>query len=145
MEVLPFKPDHIELLEMRPSEAVLLKDHPNFPIYLAAEYCGGTLFHDGRVIGIIGFKRMWPGVIEVWAFPSIYVEQYSLIYLKTCKQYINQIAETEKPHRIQTTGIADEQTDRWMKFLGLECTGELPMYSSTKQDHRIWSKTYGAE
>lgn len=144
-KMLPFAPAHLDLLELRDVE---IEQHKLDPMMdaklekLAASGTGGTLVYDGRVVAIIGYWVMWPGVIEVWAFPSKYVKQYATVYLKTAKRYVAELEKNFNPHRLQTTAIADPLHDEWMKFLGFKCDGDLPQYTTNKLDCRLWSKTY---
>lgn len=144
----PFDISHLDGFEMRPSEAERLALDPGARMKLEAlaKYGdGGTLFRNGVAIGILGFYEMWPGVFEVWAFPSVHVERYPMLYLRTAKRYIALIETTFKPHRLQTTSIADDLHDRWMEFLGFHCEGNLEKYSVNQQDYRMWAKLYGTK
>ena len=147
--IVPFQVEHLEVFNMRESDAKRLAMDPRTAdkmIALANMHTGGTLFYDGRIVGIFGYYEMWPGVIELWAFPSVYAKRYAMIYLRSVKRYLNGIVESFKPHRVQTCALADELHDEWMKFLGLECEIDiLRQYSADKQDYRMWSKIYGAE
>lgn len=146
--IVPFVKEHLDLFEMRDSEKDRLELDPMAAMKLEALAqfgIGGTVFYDGRAIGIIGYYEMWPGVYEVWAFPSIYVKQYATIYLKHVRRYIQVIEEAFKPHRLQTTAIADDLHDDWMTFLGFKQEGDLKAYSVNKQDHRMWARLYGSE
>ncbi len=93
----------------------------------------------GIILGIIGYYELWPGTFEVWAFPSIYVEQYATVYLRIAKQYVKATWETQKPFRMQTTTLADDVHDRWMRFLGFSNPVDLECYSVLRENFRIWS------
>lgn len=143
--VLPFIPEHIPLLEFRDEELEQYELDPAMALKLerlAASGTGGTVVYDGRILGFIGYWEMWPGVIEVWAFPSKYVKQYAKVYLRTVKRYVAEIEKNFSPHRLQSTALADTLHDQWMTFLGFSCDGNLPQYTANKRDHRLWSKTY---
>lgn len=143
--IVPFDSSHVDLIEMRDIERIQLAADPKAAQKfeaLDATHQGGTLFHDGRIIAFIGFFEMWPGVYEVWAWPSIYVKQYATVYLKTVKQFVKDIEKTFNPHRLQTTALADETHQKWMTFLGFEREGYLKNYSIDKRDYEMWAKTY---
>lgn len=144
-KILPFDAKHIDLLVMRDIERVQISVDPIAALKfeaLANSYQGATIFHDGRVLACIGFLEMWPGVFEVWAWPSIYVEQYATVYLRTVKEYVKSIEDTFKPHRLQSAALADDVHDRWMTFLGFEKEGVMKEYSIDRQDYTMWAKTY---
>lgn len=149
MHIEPFTPHHLQQLEMRPSERERLDADPNAldKMVALAEYgVGGAIIHDGTIIGLIGYYSMWPGCLEVWAFPSVHVARYPMIYLRTAKRYLKAISETHKPRRIQTTSIADDLHNRWMGFLGFtnETPGGMKGYSVLGQTFNLWAITYGA-
>ena len=95
--------------------------------------------YQGKILGIIGYYQYWPGVCEVFAFPSIYVEQYATVYLRTAKRYVRAISKSHDFHRIQTTTLADDVHDAWMKFLGFSNPQDVPEYSALREDYRLWS------
>lgn len=141
--IIPFDASHLQLIEMRDIERVQIAADPKSSQKfeaLDASHQGGTLFHDGRIVAFIGFFEMWPGVFEVWAWPSVYVEQYATIYLRTVKRFVGDIEKTFNPHRLQTTALADDTHDKWMEFLGFQHEGYLKQYSIDRRDYRIWAR-----
>lgn len=142
-----FKPEHLEQMELRPSEKARLKADPtakNKIMALAQHGTGGTLFRGDKIIASFGYYEMWPRVFEVWAFPSVHVKDFPMLYLRTVKRYVRAIESTLDPQRLQTTSIADELHNRWMEFL--EFTNETPdgmkQYSVLGQTFNLWAKVY---
>ena len=143
VKIVPFSLDHFDLIDLRPSEQSRMKADPKMAEKLSAlstHGYGGTMLYDGRVIAIFGYIMLWPGVIEVWSFPSIHVKQYSMQYLRTLKRYLDSLSEIHDIHRLQSTAISDDTHDRWMKFLGFTCEGLLRQFSADKVDHKIWGQ-----
>lgn len=141
-----FRYEHFERLDLRPEDVRRLAlDRMTVDKMRALEVygTGGALIHDGLVLGVFGYIEMWPGVFEVWAFPSIHVKKYSMVYLRTVKQYINVIIKTFDPHRIQSDAVADDLHDRWMEFLGFKCEGTKEQYFVDKTDARQWAIVLG--
>jgi len=142
-----FKAAHIYAMDLRPSELERLVADPKTPQKLEAlsNYgMGGTLFRDDLPIAALGYFELWPGVYELWAFPSIHVEKYAMMYLRTVKRYIQSIEKSHNPIRLQTTSFADELHTNWMKFLGLsnETPDGMKNYSVLGQTFNMWSKVY---
>ena len=134
-------------MDLRLSERERLDADPNayFKIRALAQYgSSGVLMHEGMILAVFGYVELWPGAYEVWAFPSVHVETYPMIYLRTMKRYIRMLEKSHKPHRLQTSSMKDELHDRWMRFLGFECETPDGMknYSVLKQTFNLWAKTY---
>lgn len=147
MYIEPFIVEHLSAMEMRPSELRRLEADPlagNKMASLAEYGRGGTMFHDGKIIGIIGYYELFPRVYEVWAFPSIHVEQYAMVYLKTTKRYLQAIEADFKPIRVQTAAFADELHTNWMKFLGFECETPNGMRNASVlgDTMNLWSRVF---
>lgn len=142
-----FKPEHLDQMDLRPQERKRLEKQNNLQAQLAAlAYygTGGTLFVDDTSVGSFGYLELWPGCLEVWAFPSIHVQRYAMVYLRTVKRYIQAIGKTHNPRRIQTTSVDDELHNRWMAYLGFtnETPNGMKNYSSLGETFNTWSITY---
>ena len=82
--VIPFKKEHIECMEIREYEQNTTLKIPQLQIALQSweqSNNAGTLIHDGRVIAILGFWELWPGVCELYVLPSVYTAKYPLAFL----------------------------------------------------------------
>lgn len=142
-KIVPFRAEHIELMELRDYEKELFEmGLGNKLVALAEIGMGGTLLHDGRIIGAFGYMELWQGVYEVWIIPSIYVSQYATIFGKRVKKLLDTIAKTHEVHRFQTTSPSDALHDKWMRFLGFECETPDGMknYTVNKNEYKMWSR-----
>ena len=99
-----------------------------------------TILADGIIIAILGYFEKWPGVIQVYVVPSIYVRQHPKHFLKTVKLYLDRLANDFGYHRMQTESLSDDSTDKWMHILGFTCEGLLSQFSSTKEDYKMWAR-----
>lgn len=147
MRVIPFEFEHTNLIDFREDEKFELEKDPVSAEKLKALArfgTGGTMIHDGRILGFFGYFEVGINVYEVWAFPSVYVPLYPRIWLKTVKQYIIMVEETHNPQRLQTVSYDDELHRRWMKFLGFTLETPQPMrkYFVDGRDALMWSKVY---
>jgi hypothetical protein len=142
-----FQPEHLDQMDLRPEEAEAFALDPKARqkvAALAAFGVGGTMIHDGLILGVVGYYEMWPGRFAVWAFPSIHVQKYAMVYLRTAKRYLKVIEETHNPARIQTEAYADALHTRWMEFLGMrnETPDGMRSFSVTGRTMNLWSKVY---
>ena len=144
MKVIPFHREHLKLIEAREYE----RDHlipfltDGFLDRIEQLPFSYTVFEDGRVITCIGCLPLWPGVLEAWQIPSVYVAEYLRPYCRTIRGLLDGAAERTEVWRIQTFSPADELHDRWMAFIGFEVEGTLKEYSRLKKDYRIWARRY---
>jgi len=143
--LVPFQVEHLDNFQMRESEVARFQADPKGGSKIEALTVygmGATIFYKGLIIGIIGYYEMWPGVIEIWAFPSIHVTAHSMVYLRHCKRYVELVERTYSPHRLQTCSYADDIHTRWMEFLGFHEEGTLKKYTVFQEDFKLWAKTY---
>lgn len=141
MKVVPAKIEHLELLDFRDQELNTFQlDESAFQKCKALIdiSMAGTLVKDGIVLAVFGYYELWPGVFEIWSFPSKHVVKHPVTYLKTLKQYLKQIITSFAPHRVQSTAINDDLHDNWMGFLGFEKCGILRKYTADKVDYAMW-------
>ena len=128
MKYITAKPEHFELLELRDQEKNYCLCDPASGAKIQATIensIATTMVHDGRIICIMGFYELWPGVINIWLFPSIYAPKHPIPFLRSVKRCVNRIKEDMKPHRVQTLSIQDELHINWMTFLGFKPEGVL--------------------
>jgi hypothetical protein len=145
-EIEIFQPEHLDRMALRPQEAEWMAADPKYRqkiLSLAQWGTGGAIVHESKILGIIGYYELWPGHLAVWAFPSVHVKQYAMIYLRTAKRYLNVIVKTFNPARIQTEAYADELHTRWMRFLGFknETPNGMRNFSVTQQTMNLWAWT----
>lgn len=148
--MIPFKADHFDLFTPREQDRAMLDELAlalGVPVRaamadLARKSIGGGIVYDGRLIGIVGFLEVAPRQFMGWAFPSIYVTQYPLAYLRTTKQYMEFLERDWNPIGVYTTSAEA----RWMKFLGFsEADADTPfadIFQVASPGATIWSKTY---
>lgn len=136
-KIVPFKMAHLDIIEIREHEQQIL-DLNKLNIIADMGNCF-TFICDGRIITVYGFYFDMPGVLQVFLIPSIYVKQYAKTFLKYIKSTI-QIPKVLEAHRVQTISRANEETDRWMEYLGFVCEGTLINYIMG-EDYRMWAIT----
>jgi hypothetical protein len=139
-KIVPFKIEHLDLMELRDEEARLVALDPSKYAALAELGWGGTMMFDGRILGALGYFEMWPGVFEVWVIPTVYVPQYARVFLRTVRGYLDRMEETHPVHRFQSPALADPMHDHWMKHCGFVEEGVMPKYSAFKQDFKMWGR-----
>lgn len=141
MKAIPSRADHFDLLEMRHIEDRLIDSV--FGVEKAKALLGmsiaNTLMLDGRIIAIVGFYELWPGVYELWALPSKYIYECSTSYVRHMRGYVKCIFDNFGAHRLQTSSLSDPIHDRWMGCLGFECEGTLRKYGPDMVDYKQWS------
>lgn len=137
-QVIPFKPAHLDLIEVREADQIHIGAEQMQ--YVAEAGMSGTVFYDGRVLGIIGWYEHWDGVYEIFMIPSIYVRKYAKTLIPIIKQYLDSLFTVHGAHRLQSTAWATDEMDRWMEYIGFRCEGTLAQYTKNKVDYRIWAR-----
>lgn len=145
VETIAFSSEHLKLMDIREEEkqGIMSLDDVigRFDAMSAASLDAKTFIYDGRIIFVAGFNELWPGVIECWMVPSIYVKTVRIEFCKILRRYVHDIMELYNCHRLQTSSPDDELHARWMKFLGLKREGLLRKFTHTGQDYVMYART----
>lgn len=146
LEMISFDPRHLECAYLTKHEDEAMK-RVDDPLKTVSELSrrsaqAVTLLHDGRIILMCGFMVLWPGVAEMWMFPTIYLEQHKFNACKAAKSFIETIGETMRLHRMQALALDDEQHNNFMEFLGFDKEGTLKQYTDIKEDFNQWGRIW---
>lgn len=141
---VPFEPGHLLLMDLRDHEKKILGDNPATKVYGLHEGCAATtMLCEGRVVCVLGYLELWPGVWDIWIFPSVYMKDYALPISREIRRIMDNRLQNSQVHRIQSACLADPLHDRWMEFLGFQCEGVLQQYGADKQDFKMWAYING--
>ena len=139
LELIPFRIEHISLIEAREHEAMGLLKMENVYEQLAAMADAsvecGTYIADGKIICCAGYYELWKGVAEVWTIPSIYVPEYALSFARALRGYVDRIINELGYHRVQTACPDDALHHRWMRWLKMEPEGVLRQYTNNRDNY----------
>lgn len=140
--VIPFKSEHVEVMEVREYELkttfALANVQTALKIFEQTQKAG-TIICEGRVIAIMGVQDLWPGVCELWVLPSKYLHTYVFQFSRTIIKAINS-GILNGYRRIQIRALDDELHNRWLKFLKFEKEGTLKKYDNLGNDMNIWAR-----
>lgn len=140
IKIVPYKKEHVELMNLREHEKELLKDKAMYEFLEGG--IASTATSDGVVVCSYGIMPQIKGVATIWLLPTIYVEsKESLKVARGAKAWIEQMQEDLGLHRMETACVADELHDRWMTFLGFECEGVKRKYCGG-QDYNMWGRIW---
>lgn len=146
MRLIPAKPDHFDILELRDHEANSMAVDPlsgSMAKNLIEVSICSTMMYQGKVLCILGFYELWPGVFNVWIFPSIYAAKHPVVFLRAARRYTQGILNDVPCHRLQSLAIADDLHRSWMTFLGFKKEGYLAKYTADKVDYEQWGIVKG--
>lgn len=141
-KIIPFKVEHIEIMNIREYELnttfVLANVQTALKVFEQSK-TAGTIICDGRVIAIMGLQELWPGVCELWVLPSIYLHDYVFQFAKTILKAMNS-GILNNYHRVQIQAKDDELHNRWLKFLRFEKEGVMRKYDNLGNDMIMWAR-----
>lgn len=142
-KVIPYKPDHFDLLEVRVHEQESLRAIKNGKEILNAKLqnnCCFTMMYDGRMLGVMGWFDYWPGFCEILIVPSPYLAEYGKVAAKHIKQYFNQFEKINNYKRIQVTAVKDDLHHNWLSWMGFLVEGTLKNYGPNGEDFMMWAR-----
>lgn len=133
VERLLFEPGHLNFLKLRPEyqDTVFNLERAKRVLYHipgGAEGDALTLIVDDKILACFGYFLIFPGVVQVWLLPSIYLDEHPIIFVRIVKRYIEQTADVFNWHRVQTVTEVNDKHRRWMKTLGFVEEGVMKKY-----------------
>lgn len=140
--IIPFKVEHIEVMNIREYElntTFVLKNVQTALKVFEQSRTAGTIICDGRVIAIMGLQELWGGVCELWVLPSIYLHDYPFQFARAVKKAMDS-GILNNYHRVQIQAKDDDLHNRWLKFLRFEKEGVLRKYDNLGNDLIMWSR-----
>lgn len=134
--VRPFEPDDWAAIELRQWERENISVDSVFAISSYGQLF--TVFIGDTILALFGFWKKWEGVYEVYVYPSTHTNSRPIFYVRWVRRLLDTIAKSHRMRRQETTSLADEQTDRWMRALGFECEGTKRQFTAKREDCRMW-------
>lgn len=137
--VVPFKKEHVDLMNVRPHETTLLSDEALVKLEQGSIAITGVI--DGRVISCGGVIPLYNGVAELWQIPSVYVSEITMRYARYIRRWLEGIREEFLLHRMETLCLDDDLHNRWMRFLGFEREGVKRKFINGN-DYVMWGRVW---
>lgn len=129
-------------MDIRDYEMQTVVCTPNFQTAIAIweqNKNAGTIIYDGRILAVMGYLELWPGVCEVYVLPSKYLPEYPAAFARCIRRTLYS-GIFDRFHRIQIQAQDDKLHNRWIKFLGFECEGTFKKYDSLGNDFKMWAR-----
>lgn len=98
-----------------------------------------SLIVEDKVIIIGGFIKMFDGVYSALFLNSIYINKYKKSVFKTVKNFINEILEKDKVHRIQTVTYEQKKYCNFLSRLGFTKECVMKKFMWNENDFSMWS------
>lgn len=102
----------------------------------------GAMVDGDVVVAIVGYYEPWPGLWEVFIYPSELLPSYGMMFARHLKLILSTIVSQHEPRglrRIQTCSVDDKLHNRWMRYMGFTKEGTMRRYSPTDQTYNMWS------
>lgn len=143
-KVVVYKPDHFDLLEIREREVgsmgIIGKAKEKMAALSQVGNCF-TMIFDGKILGVVGWFELWPGVCELFVLPTIHLPGAGRVFAKAMKKYLFSFEKVKNARRIQITSVKDELHIRWLTWLGFTIEGTLKQYGPNGEDFLMWARS----
>lgn len=104
--------------------------------------CLGFAF-DGKLLGIAGAYRAWPGSSQAWAIFDEAVDAHPFSLTKTCLSLIEYARKEHSLHRLSlTVRKGFEKGERFAESLGFVREGEMRKYLPDASDARLYARIF---
>lgn len=139
--LIPFKPEHLELMELRDQERAQLDSGGLEGVfeYRVSDGVSWTLIIDGCVVACFGITEMG-GTADIWMMSSNYVKDYGRRVCVITRSILSNYIEDASPRRLQTTCMNNEVDIRFMEWMGLEIEGILRKAGPSGEDLVMMSR-----
>ncbi len=98
-----------------------------------------TVSYEGKVLGVMGYFELWPGVCEVWIASAKDLDKGG-VFAVIIRDGLNRFIDPKKFHRVQATALNNEVNEVFFSRMGFICEGLLKKYSITEQDYKMWAR-----
>lgn len=139
MEIVPFKPEHLETLLLQPSQKMLQPHILNkgYGEGLAAAGPAYSGVVDDAVIACMGLIPQWPGRAIAWGLIAAEAGSHFITITKA----VFRTMELHPFRRIETAVASNfEQGHRWARMLGFEREGKMRAYTPTGDDCDLYAR-----
>ena len=140
--IKPFRMAHLDIFKVVESHKAECKAATTLFSGLADRHQLATHMIDGRIIYIAGYFQVLPGVLEVFMHPSIYLKDHKFAVIRYVRWWLDHMAREHKARRIQTWGMTNPESDKWLRSLGFVEEGVLNSYLLDGSPVKIWGKLY---
>jgi RimJ/RimL family protein N-acetyltransferase len=138
MIVVPFRPHHIEVFDVREAQQEM---RPYFSAAYAeaiAQTDAFTAFIDGRIVGCAGFIVPWPDRATCWALIAAGVTRRQMVEIT---HSVERAISLRTERRLEATCDSNfEGAHNWLKRLGFTREGTLRAYTPAGQDNDMYSR-----
>jgi hypothetical protein len=137
---IDYKPGHMDLLgEIIGGDVELVELQDQF--YGLDGVRQDTLIHEEKVYACTGLALRWPGLAEVWSYPSERVIERPRMYLESMRALLNGYIYELELRRIQTPIRVDEtKNQRWIRSLGFKMECLMPKFGRSGEDYFMYSR-----
>jgi hypothetical protein len=139
--LIPFKKEHLEIMQIRQHEREVLALSPVFGETLEQSTVSRSGIIDGRIIACGGVNVTLFGSGELWLIPSIYLKEHGITYLRFVRDWLDDVVKSFNLTRMQTASIDDDLHNKYMQFLGFEKEGKMKQYALGK-DYCSWGRVW---
>ena len=95
----------------------------------------------GGVIGVIGFNKIWDGVVRAWAVFGEDVQKYPIAFHKMVLKLIEHYTFILKIWRIEITVLCGfKQGMKWAEALGFIQEGIMKKFGPNKADFYLYAR-----
>ena len=136
-----FRPGHLDFFSARTmydseinEKSIDQMNDPNNFVY--------SVLSGHKVIAIVGLRKMWDGVAELWSMTSDDIKEHPIYFHKSCINLIDAHIKTLGLHRLQCSVRSDYNTGmKWIESLGFHRDGIMSKYGPNKLDYILYTRT----
>lgn len=138
-EIVPFRAEHIEQLQIENKDHLVYKIPHLLTIYEQLE-TSHTYIHEGEILCCAGIIPYWEGVGEAWFVIPDDIDKAKVRICSTVKRYLDNVLDTHY-RRIQATARADnEKAIRFLEWLGFKREALLEKYGIEGDDYYLYAR-----
>lgn len=138
-KTIPFKKEHLEVMDIRDHEDRLLRDQNT--VQCLEGSIALTAIRDGRVAACYGIAPYLGDLADIWLIPSNGIDEHTVELAKGARRFLEEMREDLGIRRMETLCIDDVFHARWMVFLGFQREGVKEKYIG-ETDYSMWGRIW---
>jgi len=142
--IVPFLPNHLHSLELKPFELEYVEHIPDYHEYVAENALRGfswTGICQGRPVAVFGVRPLWSTNFEAWMVPGEGIERNAIAVLRGARHILDSVIVEFGLLRLQiTVRCENEVAFRFAKRLGFKVESKMLRFGPEGADYYLMTR-----
>lgn len=145
LDVVPFKPDHLQFMTLLPDERDVILNDVKFLEMLANEYGNhagfcGTAYWGDKILCVGGWFAQTGITVQLFIIPDAeMLKKHPAVFARTTIKWRKKVEDFNRYTRIQAVALPGMSD--WMRVIGFKFESVIENYNGTGKTYEMWGRT----